>query len=234
MKKARYSVENAGHYGLAFKWYTHFTSPIRRYPDLVVHRLLREYADGPVSAERRDHLERALDKAADIASKREKLADEVERESIKIKQTEYMETRIGESFDGVISGMIPNGFFVELSDTLIEGMVSLASLKDDYYVLDALTRRLIGSRSGRTFHLGMRVHVMVVRADRRLRHIDFELIRAEETTPAKPMKSVRGKKGARPAHPVRAAGKRPPGLIRGSKKSSGRRFSGNPKRRGRR
>jgi ribonuclease R len=218
MQKARYAVDNVGHYGLAFRWYTHFTSPIRRYPDLVVHRLLREYRNGMPSLDRLDHLERFLRKAADISSQREKIADEAERESIKIKQVEFMEDKIGEEFDGVISGIVQSGAFVELTDTLIEGLVPVAMMRNDYYVFDPDRRQLVGERTRQVLRLGARVRVRVVRADRRLRHIDFELVqvadavRAARTTRTRTRAPARTRSTATArARPAPKRGRRPPG-----------------------
>lgn len=201
MKKARYSVDNAGHYGLAFDEYTHFTSPIRRYPDLVVHRLLRELQRGAPSSDRIGHLDAMLRKAADISSQREKLAEEVERESVKLKQTEYMEGKIGEEYEGVISGVVQSGIFVELEDSLIDGMVHISNITDDYYVFDRDRRQLAGTRTKRVFRLGARVRIRVLRADRRLRRIDFELVRADDTLRAKavPERKAAGRVKSRPS-----------------------------------
>ncbi|MBI4553651.1 MAG: ribonuclease R [Candidatus Latescibacteria bacterium] len=176
LKKAQYAVDNIGHYGLAFDWYTHFTSPIRRYPDLAVHRLLRELQPGLPQPDRQRQVELFFRRAAEIASRREKLAEEVERESVKIKQVEFMEGKIGEVYEGIISGVVQSGLFVELEDSLINGLVHTSTLTDDYYVFDRDRRRLIGERTKRVFRLGDRVRVRVTRADRRLRRIDFELV----------------------------------------------------------
>lgn len=235
MKKARYSVENVGHYGLAFKWYTHFTSPIRRYPDLLVHRLLREYTAGTPTIERVDQLGRILDKAAESSSRREKLANEAERESVKIKQAEYMEGRIGEEYDGVISGIVPSGAFVELSETLIDGMVSVATLHDDYYVFDPDRRQLVGDRTRKILALGFPVRVRVVRADRRLRRIDFELVDTElpvEKSESKGQKSRRFQGGrTAPASGLgrSGAGRKP--FLPGKKRSTTRGGRASGKRR---
>ncbi|MBT5872885.1 MAG: ribonuclease R, partial [Candidatus Latescibacteria bacterium] len=175
MQKARYSVDNMGHYGLAFGEYSHFTSPIRRYPDLVVHRLLRETMGSSMGIDRIDQLERSFRKTSDIASRREKLAETVERESVKIKQVEYMESHIDEELDGVISGIVPSGLFVELVDSLIDGLIHVTSLADDYYHFDKERRQLIGERTGTLFRLGQKLKIRVLKADKRLRRIDFSL-----------------------------------------------------------
>ena len=173
-------MDNLGHYGLAFDEYTHFTSPIRRYPDLVVHRLLKEISRGSLTTDRIDQLDKVLRKTSDIASKREKLAEEVERESIKIKQAEYMEDKIGDEFDGVISGVVTSGLFVELEDSLIDGLIHISNLTDDYYHFDRERRQLVGERSRRVFRLGLKVKIRVLQADRRLRRIDFTLVHVED------------------------------------------------------
>lgn len=184
MQKARYSADNLGHYGLAFGEYTHFTSPIRRYPDLVVHRLLKETTGRSIGIDRMEQLEQAFRKTSEIASRREKLAEEVERESIKIKQAEYMENHIDEEFDGVISGIVPSGLFVELVDSLIDGLIHISSLADDYYHFDKERRQLIGERTRTMFRLGQKLRVRVLKADKRLRRIDFSLVESEDMSQA--------------------------------------------------
>lgn len=178
MQKAQYAVENIGHFGLALEHYTHFTSPIRRYPDLVIHRLLRTYAEGVPDIDRLDQIEKSLHKTASVSSRREKTAEEVERESIKIKQAEYMEDKIGQEFDGVVSGVISAGVFVELTETLTDGLISVAAMEDDYYVFDRDRRQLVGERTRQVLGLGAAVRVRLLRADKRLRQIDFALVDA--------------------------------------------------------
>jgi len=178
MQKAQYAVEDIGHYGLAFETYTHFTSPIRRYPDLLIHRLLKTYAAGIPDTDQLNQMEHSLQKAADISSRREKISEEVERESIKIKQAEYMEDKIGQEFDGVVSGVISAGVFVELTETLTDGLVPVAAMEDDYYIFDPERKQLVGKRTRRVLVLGASVRVRVLRADRRLRQIDFALVDA--------------------------------------------------------
>ena len=179
MQKAQYAVENIGHYGLAFETYTHFTSPIRRYPDLLIHRLLRIYAAGIPATDQLDQMERSLHKAAAISSRREKISEEAERESIKIKQAEFMEDKVGQEFDGVVSGVISAGVFVELTDTLTDGLIPVAAMEDDYYIFDKDRKQLVGKRTRLVLGLGANVRVRLLRADRRLRQIDFALIKAD-------------------------------------------------------
>ena len=168
MAKAKYSTNNIGHYGLAFQHYTHFTSPIRRYPDLMVHRLLKLYA--------RDAVEpnvQFLQQQAEHCSEREKIAVEAERESVKLKQVEYIREHLGEQFAGVVSGVSKFGVFVELSDLLVEGMVHVRELDDDYYEYDEASYSLIGRYTGKTYRIGERVEVVVAGASMDTREIDF-------------------------------------------------------------
>jgi ribonuclease R len=175
LKKACYQPENIGHFGLAFGHYTHFTSPIRRYPDLLVHRILKEIQTGAYEFERQNQLLHRLPRIGEITSERERLADEVERESIKIKQIEYMEDKLGEEYEGLISGVISFGFFVRLDNLLAEGLVRVSSLEDDYYVHDERRHRWVGRHRKRVFKLGDRVRVLVARVNKEEREIDFVL-----------------------------------------------------------
>ena len=176
LKKACYSGRNKGHYGLALDIYTHFTSPIRRYPDLYIHRLLGRYTQSldHVKWEIKPEDVKAL---AESCSERERFAEEVERKSVKIKQVQFMAERLGEDFTGTITGMINHGFFVELDRFFIEGLVPVSSLEDDYYEFDE-SRMLFSGRSGRkTFRLGDRVEIRVAKVVEDDLLIDFELIR---------------------------------------------------------
>jgi ribonuclease R len=176
MKKACYQPENIGHFGLAFKHYTHFTSPIRRYPDLVVHRILKLLSDGKPPTKKLLKLKKDLPDIGKIASERERNADEAERESIRLKEIEYMQKKLGDVFRGLISGVTNFGFWVKLDHTLVEGMVRLSSLDDDYYVYNPQKHQLKGRHTKRIFRLGQRVKVQVVRVDPRLKQIDFILL----------------------------------------------------------
>ncbi len=171
MAKAVYSVDNIGHYGLAFDYYTHFTSPIRRYPDMMVHRLLQHYLDGGKSADH-DHYE----ELCRHSSEREIRAAEAERASIKYKMVEFMSDKIGVEFDGFISGITDWGIFVELADTKIEGMVSVRDMTDDTYNFDQENYCLVGVRSRRVIMLGDAVRVRVLRADLKRKQLDYELV----------------------------------------------------------
>jgi ribonuclease R len=175
MAKAVYSEKNVGHYGLAFPFYTHFTSPIRRYPDLVVHRLLKEYSSG-VGVRRLNALRESLPAIAEQSSQRERIAMEAERESVRVMQVEYMKRHLGDEFDGVIGGVTSFGFFVEITELLVEGLVRVRDLTDDYYLYDEARYALRGRSRGRIFRLGDTVRVRVLRVNPDDRTIDLELV----------------------------------------------------------
>jgi ribonuclease R len=175
MKRAIYSVTNVGHFGLASERYTHFTSPIRRYPDLTVHRQVKAW----IRSEQPPYLEGEEDRLkeiADLSTERERIADQAEWDSIDLKTVQYMESRIGEAFSGTISRLLAIGFFVLLDSPFIEGMVLLRDLVGDYYDFIEEEYVIRGRRTGRTFKIGDRVKVQVVRTDRRRREIDFRLL----------------------------------------------------------
>jgi len=175
MSQARYDTVNAGHFGLAMPAYTHFTSPIRRYPDLVVHRLLRAVRRGELSGPRRDSLEEELPAAAEHASQRERRAAEAERELVQWKKVRFMADRIGEEFDGYVTGVGAHGLFVELTDPFVEGLVHLSTLADDEYRYVESAHLIHGVRSRRVYRLGDRVRVRVLRVDADRRLIDLGL-----------------------------------------------------------
>jgi ribonuclease R len=175
MAKAVYSTDNIGHYGLAFTFYTHFTSPIRRYPDLMVHRLLSIYLRGGDSADKAK-----FERECVHASERELVAADAERTSVKYKLVEYMQDKIGMEFDGTVSGMTEWGMYVEIDETHIEGMVPLREMRSDYYEFDEPHYRLCGRRTGREFRLGDRVRIRVKNANLEQRLLDYELIENEE------------------------------------------------------
>jgi len=171
MARAHYTTQNVGHYGLAFDHYTHFTSPIRRYSDLMVHRLLWDYLNGEKNASP-DHMEAMCTHI----SQREQLATEAERASIKYKMVEYMQDKVGQEFDGVITGLTEWGMYVELEETQVEGMVAVRELKDDYYVYDKETLTLTGSHTGKLYSLGQKVRIRVDRANLEQKQLDYQLI----------------------------------------------------------
>ena len=172
MKQARYTVDCTGHFGLAAKYYCHFTSPIRRYPDLQIHRIIKENLRGRLNGERIAHYEEILPSVAEQTSKTERRADDAERETDKMKKVEYMERHIGETFEGVISGMNSYGFYVELPNT-VEGMVHVSNLYDDRYYYNEETYEMYGVETGKVYQMGQRVKVRVLDADKEMRTIDF-------------------------------------------------------------
>ncbi|MEW5798179.1 MAG: ribonuclease R [Bacteroidota bacterium] len=174
MAKAVYSTENIGHFGLAFDDYTHFTSPIRRYPDLLVHRLLDEYSRG-MNDKRKQYFEKNLAEWCKHCSDREKVAAEAERESVKVMQVEYMKQHVGDEFEGIISGVMQFGIFIEINDLLVEGLLHVRDLDDDYYSYDERQYSLIGERSGKTYRLGDSIIVKVAKVNPEQRKIDFVL-----------------------------------------------------------
>jgi len=176
MKQAKYMAESLGHFGLATEFYTHFTSPIRRYPDLIVHRLIRTYLiEGDVQAETQDHWGSRLGEIAQHASDRERQAVEAERETDDLKKAEFMKDKIGEEFEGVISGVTSFGIFVELENT-IEGLVHVSYLTDDYYHYHEKQYAMIGERSGKIYRIGDSVKVKCSNVNIEERSIDFEIV----------------------------------------------------------
>ena len=178
MKQAKYTTNCSGHFGLATKYYCHFTSPIRRYPDLQIHRIIKENLRGGLNEKRIRHYESILPGVADQSSTTERRADEAERDTDKLKKVEYMEQHIGEEFTGVISGITNWGMYVELPNT-IEGMVRITEIRDDYYYYDEEKYELVGETTKRTFKLGQEVKIQVAATDKMLRQIDFSLAEEE-------------------------------------------------------
>lgn len=175
MKRARYTTENTGHFGLAAKYYTHFTSPIRRYPDLQIHRIIKENLRGRLNDVRISHYDEILPKVAAQCSERERRAEEAERDVIRMKKAEYMRSHIGEEYEGVISGVTKWGVYVELENT-VEGLVHVADMRDDHYEFAEQTYELTGEHSGRSYKLGQTVRVRVTDADKLQRTVNFEII----------------------------------------------------------
>jgi ribonuclease R len=171
MAKAVYSTVNIGHYGLGFRYYTHFTSPIRRYPDLMVHRLITKYFDNGSSVSQEE-----FEDMCEHCSDMERKAIDAERASVKLKQVEYLADKIGQEFDGLISGVSKWGIFVELVETKSEGMVRLRDLSDDYYYLDEENYQVIGQRYNRQYKLGDKVRVRIKKIDLSRKEMDFEMI----------------------------------------------------------
>ncbi len=175
MQQARYADANLGHFGLAAQYYTHFTSPIRRYPDLIVHRLLREtFATGSMSAKKQDYVRGILPEIATHTSLRERVAVEAERETTEMKEIEYMTQFVGDTFTGVISGVTAFGIFVELENG-VEGLVHVSRMVNDYYEYVEEQYALIGERTRKSYQLGDEVEVVLVRASVEERNIDFIL-----------------------------------------------------------
>lgn len=179
MKQARYTIDNTGHFGLAADCYCHFTSPIRRYPDLQIHRIIKESLRGRLNEKRIDHYEHILPEVAKHSSEMERRADEAERETVKLKKVQYMEQHIGEEFEGVISGVTEWGFFVELENT-VEGLVRVTELTDDFYQYYEDTYELVGEATNHRYKLGQKVLVRVEHCDRIMRTIDFALAGEED------------------------------------------------------
>ncbi len=178
MARAQYSTNNIGHYGLGFQYYTHFTSPIRRYPDMMVHRLLSRYLEGGKNADKQMYEEYCLH-----SSQREQVATEAERASIKYKMAEYMKERVGKIYEGTISGVTEWGLYVQIEPEKIEGMISLRELEDDYYQFDEKTYSVKGKSSGKKYTLGDRVKVKVERVSLEQKTIDFSLVVEEDVEP---------------------------------------------------
>lgn len=179
MKQAKYTPENTGHFGLAAPYYCHFTSPIRRYPDLQIHRIIKENLRGRMNENRREHYAGILQEVAKQSSELERRAEEAERETIKLKKAEYMEEHIGEVFEGVISGITKWGIYVELPNT-IEGLVHVTNMNDDHYDYYEERYEMIGEHTGKTYKLGQTVYVRVINVDYMQRTIDFELAKEGE------------------------------------------------------
>lgn len=179
MKQAKYTPENTGHFGLATTYYCHFTSPIRRYPDLQIHRIIKEDLRWRMNENRREHYEKILPEVTKQCSERERLAEEAERETIKLKKVEYMEEHIGEVFEGVISSITKWGIYVELPNT-IEGLVHVTNMHDDHYDYIEERFEMVGEHTRKVYKLGQTVYIVATGTDRLQRTIDFEFVEKEE------------------------------------------------------
>jgi ribonuclease R len=204
MAKAVYTTENIGHYGLGFDNYCHFTSPIRRYPDIMAHRILQQVLDNKI------RIDKKLEQKCKHCSERERAALETERAANKYKQVEYMQQFLGEEFEGVISGVAPFGFWVETVEQKCEGLVSLNSLLeyDEFHLIES-EYMLSGVRSGRKFRMGDKVRIKVVAANLTKRQLDYEWVLSTAETPADPLTPVKaGKIKAKPKVKSKAKTKR--------------------------
>lgn len=175
MKQAKYTTESASHFGLAAPYYCHFTSPIRRYPDLQIHRIIKENLKGKLDEKEMFHFQQILPEVARHASETERRADEAERDTIKTKKVEYMEQFIGQEFTGVISGVTAWGLYVELPNT-VEGMIHISRIKGDYYIFDEPSYTLVGEHTKKTYKLGQKLKVVVMGADKLQRIVDFDIV----------------------------------------------------------
>ncbi len=175
LQKARYSYQNVGHFGLASKYYCHFTAPIRRYPDLIIHRIMKEVIKGKMKEGRKKHYDERLPEIAKECSERERVAEDAERAVEELKKVEYMQQYLGDVFEGIITGITNFGMFVELDNT-VEGVVKLSSMEDDFYILDDMRYFLLGERTGKQYRIGDIVEVRVARTDKIARQIEFLIV----------------------------------------------------------
>ena len=176
MQKARYDPSNLGHFGLAAESYTHFTSPIRRYPDLVVHRTLRESRHGGMTEERKAELTDDLPEVARHTSERERRADDAERELVQWKKVRFMADKVGDEFEGYVTGVTAFGLYIELIEHFVEGLVHVSTMADDYYRFVERAHMLRGENKGKVYRLGDRVKVQVVKVDMERRQVDLGLV----------------------------------------------------------
>jgi ribonuclease R len=228
MQKARYDAASLGHFGLAAESYTHFTSPIRRYPDLVVHRMLRESMRGEIARPRHEDLEEELPEVARHTSEMERRADEAERELLQWKKVRFMADKVGDEYDGYITGVAPFGLFIELIEHYVEGLVHISSMADDYYRFVEQQHVLRGENTKKVYRLGDKAQVQVVRVDMERRQVDLglvdilEAVRREE----RPRGAIRSK--MKPKHEQRRGGRRPGRRERMAARNRLRQGSGGP------
>lgn len=222
MKQAVYQVENIGHFGLAAEYYTHFTSPIRRYPDLVVHRLLRQWLQNPsLKAAKRESLEAELGDIASNSSLRERAAAEAERATVDLKMAEYMAGHIGEEFDGTISGVTAFGMFVELANG-VEGLVHISSLTDDYYEFQEQQYSLLGEHKRKAYRLGDKVRIEVLQVNITERNVDFIMAGENEAMRQQIMNQLLGRRGSSFSPKGGKSASSGSGKTAGNKKKTGR------------
>ena len=223
MQKARYDPANLGHFGLAASSYTHFTSPIRRYPDLVVHRSLRESRHG-MHAERAAELTEDLPEVARHTSERERRAADAERELVQWKKVRFMSDKVGDEFHGYVTGVSAFGLYIELVEHFVEGMVHVSTMADDYYRFEERAHLLRGEKNGRLYRLGDRVAVQVIRVDLERRQIDLGLSEILDTVRTSERNRGPRRSKARPKGEERQPrGKRPGPRERSFKKAARRR-----------
>jgi ribonuclease R len=221
MQKARYAADNLGHFGLAFTHYTHFTSPIRRYPDLVVHRTLREARQAKMTEARHEELAEELPETARHTSDRERRADEAERELVQWKKVRFMADKVGEEFEGYITGVAPFGLFIELIEHFVEGMVHVSTMADDYYRYEEASHTLRGENTHKVYRLGDRVRVQVLRVDMQLRRVDLGVV--EILTDVREDERRRGPRRSKAAPKREAHKSRPTGRRQAPPRRSGKR-----------
>ena len=193
LQKAEYSPDNVGHFGLAADYYSHFTSPIRRYPDLMIHRIIKWHISGELSKKASKKLEKNLPKIADQSSTREREAVTAERETVDLKKAEYMSNKIGEEFEGVITSLTSFGIFVELPNT-IEGLIRLSSLTDDYYHYDRESQQILGERRKKRFRIGDSLRVTVAKVNVMEGEVNFALVNEGDSDGPPKGKKESGKK----------------------------------------
>jgi ribonuclease R len=194
MQKALYQGNNIGHFGLAFAHYTHFTSPIRRYPDLLVHRLIRKMKNGKYPSAYARKLPKLIERVSNHCSETERVAEAAEREAVRTKQVSFMAKHVGDQFNGVISGTMSYGFFVRLDNLGVEGFVRLSSIDDDYYHYDESQYRIIGRHTGRSFRMGDPIKVTVATVKQERKEIELFLVNDNKNERVSPRKQQLGKR----------------------------------------